>query len=565
MSIPILPSRGERLIAWARLMLAAGALLAVWIDPAGPPAAARVYMLLGAYVIFAVAMLPLSLVRSSRTLSPVVSQIIDLTFISVIIAMSEGPASPYYAFLTFALCCAAIRFRLRGLAVTAAAIWTIFAVIGAGTALLRPEQLDLNYLIVRLIHLGVVAFLFIFLVSYYRRVQDDLTRLASWGRRSYSAIEPLVTDYLCEAGDLLRAPRVGITWTQGGSDIGYLAVRSSGSWSVELDEAGILRLLRDSTGGNVLQISDAPGNAHWSGGAGSISAHPIPEELREALTFESLLAIPFGDNSVRGAVFFFDIAEVSPDVQGFGALVGGFIHPRLEQQYRSIEAEQAAALRERIRVGRDLHDSLLQSLTGAALQLQSLHTMLVRDPAAAQERIREIQSIVANDQRELRWLISRLQPNPAEGDEDETLLSDRFGRLRERFQMQWGLQVNLQLDSALQQLPRQMRHDVFSIASEAVANAAKHSGATAVAVEVRLQPEAVSLVVEDNGRGFPFHGRLDLQTMRATRRGPMALKERITLMGGDLTIDSAPTGARLEVKAPILRQGGKRADQTIDR
>jgi signal transduction histidine kinase len=59
------------------------------------------------------------------------------------------------------------------------------------------------------------------------------------------------------------------------------------------------------------------------------------------------------------------------------------------------------------------------------------------------------------------------------------------------------------------------------------------------------------MVVEDNGKGFPFQGRFNLVTLEYMKRGPVTLKERIGLLGGEMVLDSRADGTRLEIELPI--------------
>ena len=95
-----------------------------------------------------------------------------------------------------------------------------------------------------------------------------------------------------------------------------------------------------------------------------------------------------------------------------------------------------------------------------------------------------------------------------------------------------------------------MSEEAYRVIREAVMNAATHSGATSIAVEVTIHNEHVRAVVEDNGCGFAFQGHYNLHALTMQRRGPVLLKERIWALMGNLTIDSTPTGARLEIDLP---------------
>jgi signal transduction histidine kinase len=79
----------------------------------------------------------------------------------------------------------------------------------------------------------------------------------------------------------------------------------------------------------------------------------------------------------------------------------------------------------------------------------------------------------------------------------------------------------------------------------------KHSGAANVILRLSLEGGAGRLVVDDDGRGFDFSGRLSQEELDAARKGPVIIKERVRAIGGELSIESAPgRGARLEITFP---------------
>jgi signal transduction histidine kinase len=57
--------------------------------------------------------------------------------------------------------------------------------------------------------------------------------------------------------------------------------------------------------------------------------------------------------------------------------------------------------------------------------------------------------------------------------------------------------------------------------------------------------------VEDDGRGFPYHGSYDLSSLKKTRRGPVSLMERVASLAGDLTLTSTAAGSRLDIGLPV--------------
>ena len=120
--------------------------------------------------------------------------------------------------------------------------------------------------------------------------------------------------------------------------------------------------------------------------------------------------------------------------------------------------------------------------------------------------------------------------------------------LCERVARQWGLAVTLDVVGAPPAISGSLASDITYIVHEALANAARHGEATAVGVRVRFGGSEVTVAVSDDGHGFPFRGRYALPTLIEKGVGPSSLKERVADLAGDLYIDSASTGSRVEVR-----------------
>lgn len=218
---------------------------------------------------------------------------------------------------------------------------------------------------------------------------------------------------------------------------------------------------------------------------------------------------------------------------------------------------------ERVRLARELHDWLLQSLTGVALDLQTLHKLVATDPAKASLRIARIQEAIATEQRELRAFIEDLKlARSAEG--EHPTLGDRLTGLARRFRQQFDLNVDLDFDPVVHLVPDAVQGEVYALVAEAVANAAKHSGGSRVDVQVSRDEADVHVRIEDDGRGFPFLGRFTLDQLVELKRGPVTLKERIQSLGGDLVVSSSTGGVVLVARIPFRRGVGE-CDTTSDR
>jgi signal transduction histidine kinase len=236
-------------------------------------------------------------------------------------------------------------------------------------------------------------------------------------------------------------------------------------------------------------------------------------------------------------------------------IVARLVASRLDQFCMMQEYRRMAVAEERVRVGRDLHDSILQSLTGAALQLKTVARVMEKDPERARGRIAEIQEIIAADQRELRWFIDQLQERAQISMDGEPYdIAARMKFLVHRFRQHWDLDVRYELDPLIQLLPGTLRAEVFALISEGVANAAKHASPSRVWVEVKAAGRSVEIRVEDDGHGFPFVGRYDLSELVESKRGPVTLKERVMSLNGSMSIDSATDGSRIDIRIPMAAE-----------
>ena len=97
----------------------------------------------------------------------------------------------------------------------------------------------------------------------------------------------------------------------------------------------------------------------------------------------------------------------------------------------------------------------------------------------------------------------------------------------------------------------QVCRELARIAQEALVNVRKHSGAAEVVVQLLESDGKWELIIEDDGSGFPFSGRISQADLDSTGRAPAIIRERVRLIQGELTIESNPgRGARVEVRVP---------------
>jgi signal transduction histidine kinase len=100
-------------------------------------------------------------------------------------------------------------------------------------------------------------------------------------------------------------------------------------------------------------------------------------------------------------------------------------------------------------------------------------------------------------------------------------------------------------------LPAKACSELMRIVQEALTNVRKHAAARHVRIGLSAENGAFHLVVDDDGRGFGFSGRLSQIELDQSRRGPLVIKERVQALGGQLEVESDPgRGSRLEITMP---------------
>ena len=211
------------------------------------------------------------------------------------------------------------------------------------------------------------------------------------------------------------------------------------------------------------------------------------------------------------------------------------------QNVRSYEqAQRTAALEERQRLARELHDSVSQALYGIVLGTKTAHALLEPSPAKAAEPLEYALSLAESAFTEMRALIFELRPEYLETEGLVTALVKQAELLRARR----GIDVHTELCEE-PALPMHGKETLYRIAQEALTNVAKYARASHVALRMSRVPSEIVLEVIDDGIGFNTDdlapGHLGLRTMR----------ERAERAGGTFHIESASEkGTRVEVRIP---------------
>jgi PAS domain S-box-containing protein len=196
--------------------------------------------------------------------------------------------------------------------------------------------------------------------------------------------------------------------------------------------------------------------------------------------------------------------------------------------------------RERRRIGQDLHDGLGQHLTGIELMVQTLESKLQLVSPAEAEQAAKISRHVRDAIRQAKSLARGLSPVDVEANGLMSALQELAGTIRDIFRIDGSFYArNPVLIS-----DNNLATHLFRIAQEAVSNAVKHSGATAIQIELSRVGDQVNLSVSDNGRGItPKNDR---------GMGLRIMSYRASIIGGTVTVESISCqGTKVVCSAPI--------------
>jgi signal transduction histidine kinase len=222
-------------------------------------------------------------------------------------------------------------------------------------------------------------------------------------------------------------------------------------------------------------------------------------------------------------------------------------HKALQQANRRLHGynatiEQLATTRERMRLARDLHDTLAHTLSAQVVQLEAVDALLQRDPALADNQLKKAKEHARNGLEEARRTILDLRSLPV----DELGLPGALSALVEDFKKNSGIQSDFSLKGEPIPLPAVYNNALYRIGQELLENVERH--AQARHVDVGLQyGDGLSFWVKDDGNGF------DPQMVDPLRMGLVGVKERVALIDGNIDIQSEPekgTKVCIEINEP---------------
>ena len=289
----------------------------------------------------------------------------------------------------------------------------------------------------------------------------------------------------------------------------------------------------------------APADVEPSMPANVDDLHP---KLRELISGQPIVSAGFRTENLSGRVYFGGAEMATTDIGPAIEVVAREIGNSLDHVYVAERMSQLALREDRMRVSRDLHDGVLQALTGIRLELQDLAQDSTGRPAA-QERLLAAERALALEQRELRRFIEGLKPDVARPRDVGSLVTE-LQDLTSRLSAEWKTPISIRIGPSDLTVAQELAQPLRLMVHEAVINALKHGHPTRVAVVIETVDTGLSITVTDDGRGFPFRGRLEHDALLESDAAPVSLRDRVAALNGRIAIDSGARGARVEILLP---------------
>jgi PAS domain S-box-containing protein len=212
-----------------------------------------------------------------------------------------------------------------------------------------------------------------------------------------------------------------------------------------------------------------------------------------------------------------------------------------EEALRESEQRLRRSLEERIRIGRDLHDGIIQSIYAVGLGLRECRRLIQDDPPAQQrldQSISELNSVI----RDVRNFIGGLGPDALAGREFGAALQSVAASLGDGVSAEFAFEVD---PKAASRLSADQAAHLLQIAREAMTNALRHGHATRISVSLQCRGNRLELEVRDDGTGF------DPDTVPGTGLGLKNMEGRAMELGGRCEVDSAPSrGTHVRIQIP---------------
>lgn len=511
-----------RLINGGRLIVSVFAVGAIYLDPTQPANLLdAAYWILGSYVLYAFGLLFVRPPAAIEGAFNVATIMVDVLVVAVLIYITGELESPFFVFYSFVLIAAAIRWEWTGTIATALALQAILIFVGVPDV--EDGESELNFLILRSVFCWVTVLMLGYFGSYRSRSNARLRELGSWPHDIVPEEDrPWLSSSLRHASKVLGADRILVLWRDQDDAAAQAAIWSDGS----------VRFIDRVAPSDEALVSPAPGTS------AELTERPQLEGVERLAggARKCAYAAGFGSIRYRGSVIVIDPTFRDHDVILLTQIVASRIAMELEQFSLVREYVSAAGLKERVRLARDLHDSVLQDLTAAVLQINTAERALA---GPANETLLQIRGTLQGHQTRIRHFISETRV----GSSRKRCLGDQLQMFVEPLGSQWNCRVTIHVEPPGLEVSDRIATELCLALSEATANAVRHGGAREVTIAIARRGKLLDVTIRDDGTGG--------NSGEVPR--PVSLSNRVENLGGDMAVSVQDLGLCVRMEFPLER------------
>ncbi|HEX5317048.1 MAG TPA: PAS domain-containing sensor histidine kinase, partial [Candidatus Kapabacteria bacterium] len=260
------------------------------------------------------------------------------------------------------------------------------------------------------------------------------------------------------------------------------------------------------------------------------------------------------------------VPRYSPDGV-FEGYVGGCldIHDQKEGEEKAQSADISVQLlksqdEERRHIARELHDSAGQTLAVLGMNLAQISRLAEANAPKIKTVAQETQELVDQLSQEIRTTSYLLHPPLL----DENGLVDALGLYLRGLAERSGLEIQFDIPENFGRLHRDVELVIFRVVQEGLTNVHRHSESRTAAVHIERTPDAISLVVRDEGKGIAPERLAEIQTESSSGVGVRGMRERVRQFGGEMKIESTGEGTKVIVTIPMHESAAEKLESFVD-
>lgn len=460
---------------------------------------------------------------------------VDMAVFTGLAFSSTGTSSPFVLFFILPLLSAAVRWSWRETALTAAVLIALFSV--GGFLLSDSQGFELQRFVVRAANLVILTLLLIWF-GVHQRFARTFFRIEDFEGAVRQGENPLVRSLSfamrasqATGGSLIVGPK-GEEATDG-------VVIASGTERNFSAERALLREATQGTGAFLFDLDAGrvltrppEGRFRFLGASRVLD---LDEARQLGLTCGVVAEISTGTQ--HGWLALWDVPDLSTDFLDFGRELAGTVGALLERYALLNAIETGAAARTRLSLARDVHDSIVQFLAGAAFRTEAIKRS-ARSGGSVEAELDELKRLLVEEQGEIRGFLMALRRDR------ELELADAVAEIRalaERLSHQWSVECRVEAPENKAKVPIRLQLDLHQLVREAVANAVRHGQAKQIDIGLGVDRSHLQLSIADNGSGFSGPDAIE----------PRSLKERVERASGSLQLQSMPGLTRIVIDLPL--------------